>query len=486
MGDTPKPPDRVRPVNPQVGTDGSRQGGHGNSYFRRSILSDKANAIRLSIFTVAIYVAALTVGLPLLYYLAYVLGAVLVTSLLWAQLSKRGLRIRRTVEPTQAQVGQTVQETIEIENLTWVRKLWLEVRDRSTLPGHQVGAVVSLKGQGTKRWRVRTRCTHRGLYRLGPTAVLTGDPFGLYQVGRIFEASAELLVYPPTVPLASFGIPMGELPGGNRTERRTFHSTPNAAGIRDYFPGDPMNRIHWPMSARTQKLMVKEFELDPTADLWLVLDLHEDVHVEASDYGNTQTVQNAVVMRPAKFSGVGGEPVPQGVSAAATMPIVLDPTTEEYAVTVTASLGAYFLAQGRSVGMIAWGQHKVTLPADRGGRQLNKILRALAVLRAEGTTSLGELLTAEGHLFGKQDTLVIVTPSLQEEWVAALQVQLYKVTSAVAALVEPGTFGGEGNPLLAVSALSALNVPTYLVKRDDTIDGALQQQFAGPAVRNLR
>jgi len=53
-------------------------------------------------------------------------------------------------------------------------------------------------------------------------------------------------------------------------------------------------------------------------------------------------------------------------------------------------------------------------------------------------------------------------------------------------LVEPGTFGGEGNSLLAVSALSALNVPTYMVKRDDTIDGALGQQFAGPAVRNLR
>lgn len=449
-------------------------------------MSDYANALRLGLFTVAIYVAAITIGQRLLYYLSYVLAAVLIAAFIWSRLSKRGLRIQRTVEPTQAQVGQTVQERIEIENTSWVRKLWLEVRDRSTLPGHQVGAVVSLKGNGQKRWRVRTRCTHRGLYRLGPTAILTGDPFGLFQVGKVFDATSELLVYPPTVPLSTFGLPIGELPGGSMTERRTFHSTPNASGIREYLPGDPMHRIHWPMTARAQKLMVKEFELDPTADLWLVLDLYEGVQVEALDFNNTPTVQNAVTFKVPRLPGIGLEDALSTEHATATTPIVLDPTTEEYAVTVTASLASYFLSQGRSVGMIAWGQHKVTLPADRGGRQLNKILRALAVLRAEGTSSLGEVITAESHLFGKQDTLVLVTPSLDQEWMAALQVQLFKVTSAVAVLIEPGTFGGEGNPLFPVSTLTALNVPTYLVKRDDTIDGALSQQFAGPAVRNLR
>ena len=448
-------------------------------------LSDNANAIRLTILTVIIYVAAMTVGARLLYYLAYVLAAVLVSAFIWSQLSKRGLGIRRTVEPSQAQVGQTIQETIEVENLSRVRKLWLEVRDRSTLPGHQVGAVVSLRGQGAKRWRVRTRCTHRGLYRLGPTAVLTGDPFGLFQVGRVFDASAELLVYPATVPLGSFGLPVGDLPGGAKTERRAFHSTPNAAGVREYMPGDPMNRIHWPMSARTQRLMVKEFELDPTADLWLILDLHEDVHVVASDYDPLGSAGAPAPVRGHVVGGLRSDVLPVS-HADSTGTIQIDPSTEEYSVTVLASLAAYFLSQGRSVGMIAWGQHRVTVPADRGGRQLTKILRALAVLRAEGTSPLSEVLSAETHLFGKQDTLVVVTPALAEEWVSALQVQLYKTSSAVAVLIEPGTFGGGGNPLLTVSALSTINVPTYLVKRDDAINASLSQQFGGPAVRNLR
>jgi hypothetical protein len=108
------------------------------------------------------------------------------------------------------------------------------------------------------------------------------------------------------------------------------------------------------------------------------------------------------------------------------------------------------------------------------------------VLRAEGSIALGEVLAAEQRLFGKQDTLVIVTPSLADEWVQSLQAQLFRVASAATVIIEPGTFGGGGNPLLTVSALSSLNVPSYMVKRDDAIDAALRQQFAGPAVRNLR
>jgi uncharacterized protein (DUF58 family) len=349
-----------------------------------------------------------------------------------------------------------------------------------------VGAVISLRAQRSKRWRVRTRCTHRGLYHLGPTAILSGDPFGLFRVSKVFNSTAELLVYPPTVPLASFGIPEGDLPGGTQTQRRAHHTTPNAAGIREYLPGDPMNRIHWAASARNQQLMVKEFELDPTADLWLVLDLQEDVHVgcppDSAVTGALPAIRRAAPGLPPMLLGQ------RGVAVADPEPVEwsLDPTTEEYSISVAASLAAYLISQGRSLGFIAWGQHRVVLPADRGGRQLIKVLRALAVLRAEGSTPLGELLVAESRQFSRQDTLIVVTPSLREEWLAALESQLHKGLHAAAAMVEPGTFCGDGNALMMVGALSAIGVPTYIVKRDDRIDASLGQSFGASSVRNMR
>jgi uncharacterized protein (DUF58 family) len=43
--------------------------------------------------------------------------------------------------------------------------------------------------------------------------------------------------------------------------------------VRDYEPGDSFSRIHWRSTARRDRLVVKEFELDPLADIWIVPDM---------------------------------------------------------------------------------------------------------------------------------------------------------------------------------------------------------------------
>ncbi len=445
-------------------------------------MTDNTNGVRLALLTAAIYVAASTVGLRLFYYLSYVLAAVLVSAFIWSRANRAGLSVKRTAEPKQAQVGQIVQETVEVTNSWPLGKLWLEVRDRSTLPGHKIGAVISMRGRSVRRWQAKTRCLKRGLYRLGPTVVASGDPFGLFGVGRAFESQSELLVYPSTVPLQQFGVPTAQLPGGNRTERRSYQSSPNAAGIREYIPGDSMSRIHWPASARLQHLMVKEFELDPTSDLWLVLDLEEAVHYSLVD-------EEAYPFAPEKplAPPLSRRRARDNESAATERAhIALEPSTEEYAVAVTASLASYFLSEGKSVGLVGWGQHKVTVSADRGGRQLTKILRALAVLRAEGSTPLQDVLMAEGRQFGRHDSLVVVTPSIDEKWVPALQLQRPRIAGAVAVLIEPASFGGPQNAVPIVGSLSSIDIPVYVVKRDDSIDAALGQEYGSAAARNLR
>src|SRR5947207_6057282 len=135
---------------------------------------------------------------------------------------------------------------------------------------------------------------------------------------------------------------------------------------------------------------------------------------------------------------------------------------------------------------MCWGQHRVLIPADRGGRQLIKILRALAVLRAEGSTSLGELLVAESRQFSRQDTLIVVTPSLREEWAASLRGQMNRGMHGIAVIVEPGTFCGTGNALMLVSTLSAQEIPAYLVKRNDSIDASLGQHYGPGSARHMR
>ncbi len=440
------------------------------------------NAFRLLLFTVGMYLGAWTFSVRLLFYLAYVMTAVLIGSWIWARINLMALDVRREARQHQVQMGNTFEEVFTVRNRSFWPKLWLEVRDHSTLPGHQAAAVVGLRSGKAKRWRVRTVCRRRGRYALGPLTVASGDPFGLFRSWRTVPDMAELLVFPALVALDAFGVPASDLPGGAQLQRRSQSLTPNAAGLRDYVPGDPYNRIHWPATARRQALTVKEFELDPTVDVWVVLDLDRQVHLTVpralADPNSAPPLRRTTLLDGPQRGGArsaGGRTEEDDGP-----PVRLDPSTEEYAVTVAASVAAYFLRQDRAVGLIASGSHPLIVAPDRGGRQLIKILRDLAVVRADEHAPLAELLAAESAHFTRSDTLIVVTPSASDVWVGPLAHLKHRGVQTAAVLIEPSSFGGASNSMLVIGALAALDVRSYLVKRDDALDLALHAPRFGP------
>jgi uncharacterized protein (DUF58 family) len=387
-------------------------------------------------------------------HLVIALLVLLAAAWLWTRLSLRGVSVARKTAAGRAQVGQSLQETLAVRNAGRLSKLWIELMDRSTLPGHDPGRVVTVPGRSAVEWDTRTVCVRRGRYHLGPIELRSGDPLGIFTSRLEFGETPEVIVYPAVVELREAGIPEGALSGGSALERRTPHVTPNVAGIRDYTPSDGFNRISWSATARLGRLMVKEFDQDPTADVWIVLDLHDIPHRPAT--------------RP-----VNWVPDDRGQWPAEAW---LD-STEEYAVTVAASLAGRFLEEGRNVGLIASGSHLETISADRSDRQLVKMLESLAVVRADGDLSLAELLAVEGRRLGRHDFMTVITPSLDERWVSALaEIQQHGVRVS-AVLIEPGTFGSAPSPLLTVSALAAAGIPAHLVKYGEPIASA----FASPA-----
>jgi uncharacterized protein (DUF58 family) len=407
-----------------------------------------------------ILIVALATGRQLLLRLLYLQSAILVLSFAWTLLNLHGVSLVRQTRSRRAQVGQLAEERFLVRNLGWFPKLWLEVRDHSQLPGHLASRVVSsLAPRSYRGWLVRTRCVERGIFRLGPLTLASGDPLGLFRAERHLPATSTILVYPATVDLPGFEPPVGVLPGGDAIRRRAQYITTNVAGIRDYAPGDSFNRIHWPSTARTGRLMVKEFELDPLADIWIVLDMERSVHVGEAD------VPPAAVQLPPLESLFEFE---------------LAPTTEEYAVTIAASLSKHFIGLNRSVGLITYGgAGRRVLQADRGERQLDKILEQLATVRAAGRVTLEQLLVAEERLFGRNTTVVVITPSTSEEWIQRLRDLGRRGARTVAVLLEASTFGDAPPALEAVSSLIANGIPSYIVKCGDRLEEALSQRGHG-------
>ncbi len=386
----------------------------------------------VALLCVACAVVALSTGFWLAWRLAYVGVLGLPVAYVWSRLNLLGIEVTPDRHTDRLQEGGTFEERITVRNRSWFTKIWLEVEDPSDMPGHAARRVVTVPAKREKSWRVRSAITRRGLYAIGPLTVTTGDPFGLFRHRRTFGHAANVLVYPRATDLPSFSVPAASLPGEGRFRRRTHYVTPNASGVRPYEFGDSFNRIHWPSSARTGELMVKIFELDPASDIWVILDLHEPVQ-----------------------AGEGDE------------------STEEYGVRIAASVARYFLTANRSVGFLSFGRRFDAIEADRGIQQYTRILESLAMARGRGDVPLGDLLANEARRFGRHTTVVVITPSTDEAWVAGLGALQHRGVKVAAILLEPETFGGAGRTLDVFASLVANEVFTYVVKQRDDLPAAL-------------
>ena len=100
-----------------------------------------------------------------------------------------------------------------------------------------------------------------------------------------------MTVYPRLEPIPLWRLPAANLDGSHAMRERTLQATPLATTVRPWAPGDAFNRIHWKSTARHGDIQVKEFDLEQTADAWIVLDLERSVQ---RGTGDESTVEVAV------------------------------------------------------------------------------------------------------------------------------------------------------------------------------------------------
>ena len=309
-----------------------------------------------------------------------------------------------------------------------------------------------LKGREARTYVVRTRLTTRGVYPLGPTVLASGDLFGLFHVSQKLPASDSLLVYPMMVDIHAFPNPVGWLSGGEALRRRTQQITANAAGVREYAPGDPLNRIHWLSSARRNRLIVKEFELDPLSEVWIFIDAYKQVQFALPS--EALQLDERELWRP-------------------SVKIPLPPSTEEYAVSAAASLARYYIQHERMIGLVSAGRSTTVIPAEKGGRQLGKILEALALLKADGKLPFQGMVEAQVRNLPRGSTVIIITPGFGDG--VTLSVELLSRTGMrpITVLLDAESFGGPSGSARVMRQLELMGVPACRVAKGDDLGQAL-------------
>jgi uncharacterized protein (DUF58 family) len=300
---------------------------------------------------------------------------------LWSRFAISGLSFSRTIQP-RAQVGDDVTENLSLRNRSLIGKLFVEIDDRSTLPGHLANRVVSIGGHTRRDWSVTTTVQQRGLHVLGPAVLRSGDPLGFFRRELRSSNVAEILVYPLLVELPDYTPSALLQSGGGKVHRRSAVPTAAVGGVREYTPGDSINVISWTSTARAGRLMVKEFEIDPTADAWIVLDLSgfED-EVPRPTYSSVNPIDWL------------GSPL-------------------EYRIMLANSLAKQVLSLGRSVGLLTNAGETSFLPPDRSDRQYRRIRDALAIASQHGSTLAEAVIAISPRL--RSNTALLVISSRQD------------------------------------------------------------------------
>ena len=105
----------------------------------------------------------------------------------------------------------------------------------------------------------RTGASGRAVVTVGPVRSVRGDPLGLVRRRLRWTDGVDLYVHPRLVSLdgAAAGV-LKDLEG--QATRVISDSDLSFHALRDYVAGDDRRHIHWRSTARTGRLMVRQFE----------------------------------------------------------------------------------------------------------------------------------------------------------------------------------------------------------------------------------
>ncbi|WP_377891811.1 DUF58 domain-containing protein [Alkalihalobacillus sp. R86527] len=319
-----------------------------------------------------------------------------------------GIRMTRTVNKTELIDGQELKVTVEVKRANRFPLFYLIVED--LLPER----LFPLASEDSSRYQrgslallfpmFRKELTYsyvinpipRGEYRFHSLRCKAGDMFGFVQHEKRLKAEQSVYVL-PSYQSITWTPYRQQLSGTRPSPRKADFDYSTAVSVRDYVPGDKLSWIDWKATAKSSKLLTKQFEQQVSRDFMLFLD-REETHF-GRDYS----------------------------------PLF------EKAVRLAASITHAALKQNAMMGIVSSGKDHTVLSVNGGKAQRRRIFHHLARVSPNGTTSFDTVIKREAHHFPAGTGVFIVSPSLDGAFLSTLkevvsrkvQVEFFYVTENI-------------------------------------------------------
>ncbi len=209
--------------------------------------------------------------------LAFAVAAIFAVDFFFGLTFRPFLRIRRSAPP-RARAGSEVEIDYELYNRrTLLPAVDVELdayfRDKGLEFVTDPASVNMIPGRRRQALRARVVARRRGLYTLPAPIADSRFPLALFKWSCRDGNTEKLHIYPAFHPLLDLVLPVGKRFQREGTSRVSkVGESLDFAGCRDFRSGDDPRHIHWQSTARTGKLIVREYQEEYLSRVAVIVD----------------------------------------------------------------------------------------------------------------------------------------------------------------------------------------------------------------------
>lgn len=210
-------------------------------------------------------------------------------NLIYQRFWKKHLDVCVEFQKEPALEGKDAYLTETITNQKWLflpvlqvgfqmhRNLWFADGENASVSDHCYKRDIFSVGSYQKITRtIPFHCTKRGYYELKNVELVTRTPLMTRKLYETLSRPDFFYVYPGLVEEHLLDFAFQKVMGSVLTRKNLYEDPFEFRGIREYCVTDPMSRINWKASARTDQWMVNLYDSTAAQEVVLLLDVEDE------------------------------------------------------------------------------------------------------------------------------------------------------------------------------------------------------------------